>query len=78
MQPRFVLVPAVPVESNSFRVGTRFYAETVSAGFDIYDNQEKERLKHQFPTRQEGVEVCAKMNAEARDPTERFPVLRAE
>ncbi|WJM54473.1 hypothetical protein QUC26_04695 [Pseudomonas asiatica] len=78
MQPRFVLVPAVPVDNHSFRVGTRFYAETASVGFYIYDNQNKVRLKHQFPTRQEGVAACAKMNAEARNPDELFPILRAE
>ncbi|GAI27049.1 unnamed protein product [marine sediment metagenome] len=44
MQPRFVIVPAVPIEGESFRIGNRFYAATTSGGFDIYDNQEKERL----------------------------------
>lgn len=39
MQTRFVIVPAVPVEKESFQSGSRFYATTVSGGFDIYDNQ---------------------------------------
>ncbi|MBF8668336.1 hypothetical protein IR012_00725 [Pseudomonas putida] len=78
MQPRFVLVPAVPVDSDAIRVGVRFYAQTVSEGFDIYDNQEKTRLKQGFPTRSVGDAICDKMNAEARNPDELFPILRSE
>lgn len=64
MQPRFVIVPAVPIEQESFRAGTRFYATTVSGGFDIYDNQEKVRLKPSYPIREEAMAHCTQMNTE--------------
>ncbi|MBK4992428.1 hypothetical protein IAE39_000602 [Pseudomonas sp. S37] len=78
MQPRFVLVPGVPSDTESFRLGIRYYARTVSEGFDIYDNQEKARLKRGFPTRDLGAAMCEKMNAEAINPDASFPVLRCE
>ncbi|MGH8381718.1 hypothetical protein [Pseudomonas sp.] len=64
MLPRFVIVPAVPIEQESFRAGTRFYAKTVSGGFDIYDNQEKVRLKPSYLGKEEALTHCARMNAE--------------
>ncbi|TDF81480.1 hypothetical protein [Pseudomonas sp. H9] len=64
MQTRFVIVPAVPIEQESFRAGTRFYATTVSGGFDIYDNQEKMRLKPSYASKEEALMHCARMNAE--------------
>lgn len=76
MQSRFVIVPAVPIENESFQVGNRFYAATCSGGFDIYDNQEKIRLNRGFASRSLGEKECDKMNAECRNPDERFPVLR--
>lgn len=78
MQPRFVIVPAVPIEGESFQVGNRFYAVTTSGGFDIYDNQEKERRKFGFVNRSEAVAMCDKMNAESRNPEELFPLLRTD
>ncbi|ATP44417.1 hypothetical protein CR511_10290 [Pseudomonas putida] len=78
MQPRFVIVPAVPIEGESFQIGNRFYAATISGGFDIYDNQEKERRKLGFKTRSEAAETCNKMNAESRNPEELFPLLRTD
>ncbi|WP_422419085.1 hypothetical protein [Pseudomonas sp. PSXD-163] len=64
MQSRFVIVPAVPIEEQSFRSGVRFYATTVSGGFDIYDNTKKLRLKPSYPSRAEAEEQCREMNAE--------------
>ncbi|WP_070095623.1 hypothetical protein [Pseudomonas sp. NBRC 111139] len=64
MLPRFVIIPAVPIEEKSFRIGSRFYAETISGGFDIYDNQKKERLKPSFPTKEEAELACQKKNHE--------------
>lgn len=66
MLPRFVIVPAVPAESG--RVGTRFYAETISGGFDIYDNKEKKRLKPSYLSRHEADYACQKMNIEWEEP----------
>ena len=62
MQTRFVIVPAVPIEKESFRVGTRYYAATVCGGFDIYDNQAKERLKPSYPSRTDAQMQCERMN----------------
>lgn len=78
MQPRFVIVPAVPIEGESFQIGNRFYAATTSGGFDIYDNQEKERLKRGFINRSEAAATCEKMNAESRDPEQLFPFPRTD
>lgn len=78
MQSRFVIVPAVPIEGQAFRIGTRYYAATISGGFDIYDNQEKERLKRGFVNRSEAAAACDKLNAESRNPAELFPKLRTD
>lgn len=78
MQPRYVVVPALPVEVESFRVAERSYTFTTSGGFDIYDNQEKTRLKLGFSNRTEAQDACARMNAESRDPEQRFPILRTD
>ncbi|MFR0713415.1 hypothetical protein ACQKO7_19055 [Pseudomonas putida] len=64
MQSRFVIVPAVPVEKESFRIGSRYYAATVGGGFDIYDNLAKERLKPSYPSKAEAEQHCLRMNAE--------------
>ncbi|AJQ47342.1 hypothetical protein D3C76_629610 [compost metagenome] len=65
MQTRFVIVPAVPIEKESFRVGSRFYAATVCGGFDIYDNQAKERLKPSYPSRTAAQVQCEQLNKQA-------------
>ncbi|MGY4527273.1 hypothetical protein [Pseudomonas sp. TE21394] len=62
MQPRFVIVPAVPIEKESFHLGGRYYAATVCGGFDIYDNQAKERLKPSYPSRTDAQVHCEQMN----------------
>jgi hypothetical protein len=63
MIQRFVAVPAIPVETGSIRQGIRFYATTVPSGFDVYDNQDKRRLKLTFPTRTEAEADCERRNA---------------
>lgn len=78
MQPRFVIVPAVPIENESFQIGSRFYANTISGGFDIYDNQEKIRLKRGLANRSLAVAECEKMITDSRNPAELFPILRAD
>lgn len=42
---RFVVVLGIPTETGSVRNGARFYGSTAPIGFNIYDNQEKLRLK---------------------------------
>ena len=76
MQRRFVIVPAVPIEKDSFQSGARFYANTVSGGFDIYDNQEKIRRKPSYPTRTLAEAACAEMNETCRNPDELFTPMR--
>jgi len=62
MQTRFVIVPAVPIEKESFRVGSRYYAATVCGGFDIYDNHAKERLKPSYRSRTDAQVQCEQLN----------------
>ena len=62
MQPRFVIVPAVPIEKESFRLGGRYCPATECGGFDIYDNQAKERLKPSYPSRVDAEVQCRQMN----------------
>ncbi|WP_301842794.1 hypothetical protein U9R80_16465 [Pseudomonas sp. JQ170C] len=76
MLPRFVVVPAVPIETHSVRNGTRYYATTVTGGFDLYDNQEKLRLKPSYPTRAEADAECARRNSEPSCHYAVFPLLR--
>jgi hypothetical protein len=78
MQTRFVIVPAVPLERESFQIGSRYYSATVSGGFDIYDNQEKTRLRPSYATRSQAESARVKLNSECRNPDELFPLLRVE
>ncbi|WP_350647135.1 hypothetical protein [Pseudomonas sp. HY13-MNA-CIBAN-0226] len=64
MLSRYVVVPATPVVSESVREGGRYYSKTVSNGFDLYDNQDKQRLKPTFATRQEAEAECGRLNSE--------------
>lgn len=73
MQPRFVIVPALPIEQEAFRQGIRHCSTTISGGFDIYDNQEKLRLKPSYSTRALAETACVKMNLECLNPDELFP-----
>lgn len=64
MIQRFVVVPAIPTKTGSVCNGTRFHSTTVPTGFDIYDNQDKRRLKPTYPTRTEAEDECERRNAE--------------
>jgi hypothetical protein len=46
------------------RNGTRFYCETAPIGFNIYDNEEKLRLKTTHQTRDEAEDECQRLNQE--------------
>lgn len=76
MLPRFVIVPAIPIEKESFRIGNRFYSETVSGGFYIYDNKNKLRLKPSYSKKEAAEAACEKMNKEYDCPYDTFPELR--
>ena len=64
MIQRFVVVPAIPTKTGSVCNGTRFHSTTVPTGFDIYDNQDKQRLQFTYPTRIEADVECERRNVE--------------
>lgn len=68
MLPRFVLVPAVPVEKPSYRDGLEPHSEAYSGSFDIYDNKEEVRLTRGFHDRTVAEAACVNMNCEADNP----------
>jgi hypothetical protein len=76
MLPRFVIVPAIPIEKDSYRIGNRFYSETVSGGFDIYDNKEKKRLRPSYNKKEDAEMACEEMNKEFDCPYEAIPKLQ--
>jgi hypothetical protein len=64
MISRFVVVPAIPTETGSMRNGSRFYCQTAPIGFNLYDNEEKLRLKTTYQTREEAEGECQQLNLE--------------
>jgi hypothetical protein len=64
MLSRYVVVPAIPVETESMREGDRYYCKTTSSGFNLYDNQDKQRLKPIYSTRLEAETECESLNSE--------------
>lgn len=64
MVPRYVVVPAIPVETQSVRGGKHSYCQTASTGFNLYDNQDKLRLQQAYPSRLEADAECARLNTE--------------
>lgn len=71
MVSRFVVVPAIPTEAGSVRIGGRYYSSMAPCGFDIFDYKEKCRLGLSFPTRAEAEAECREKNA-VRQPTPSF------
>jgi hypothetical protein len=64
MISRFVVVPAIPTETGSTRSGSRFYCQTAPIGFNVYDNEEKLRLRTTYETREEVENECQRLNVE--------------
>jgi hypothetical protein len=62
MKQRFVVVPANPVKARAVHAGTRVSVATVTAGFDIYDNEDKRRLDVTYPTLTEADAECMRLN----------------
>lgn len=62
--PRFVVVPAIPKETGSKRIGSRFYCTTAPIGFNIYDSEAQCRLPDSYAARNEADEACEQLNAE--------------
>jgi hypothetical protein len=44
--------------------GSRFYCQTAPIGFNLYDNEEKLRLKITYQTREEAEVECKRINLE--------------
>lgn len=59
---RFVAVPAVPTETESLRTAKRAFAKVSALGFNIYDNEDKRRLKTNYLTRVEAERECERLN----------------
>lgn len=76
MQPRFVIVPAVPIVKDSIQSSSPFYAPPTWGKFDIYDNQEKLRLKPSFSGRAAAEAACTRMNSDSGKPDSLFPLPR--
>jgi hypothetical protein len=68
MLSRYVVVPAIPIETESVREGGRYYCKTLSSGFNLYDNQDKQRLKTTYPTRLEAEAECERLNSARLQP----------
>ncbi|RON15592.1 hypothetical protein BK662_12670 [Pseudomonas frederiksbergensis] len=64
MISRFVVVPAIPTETESMRNGSRFYCPIAPIGFNLYDNEEKFRLKTTYQTREEAEGEGQRLNLE--------------
>lgn len=62
--PRFIVVPAIPEETGSMRIGSRFYCTTAPIGFNIYDSEARCRLPDSYPARDEAEQACNQLNAE--------------
>lgn len=75
MQPRFVVVPAVPIEKDAVKRGSHFYSKIICAGFDIYDNHDKTRLNTSFSTRADAEHECARRNGSMGTPGWVLPLL---
>lgn len=63
MSPRFVAVPAVPAKAELVHELDGCSCKPALSGFNIYDNQDKQRLKSHYPTRQEAETECERLNS---------------
>ena len=46
------------------RNGSRYYCQTAPIGFNLYENEEKLRLKPTYQTREEAERECQRVNLE--------------
>ncbi|MBC2690216.1 hypothetical protein [Pseudomonas kielensis] len=74
MVPRFVVVPAIPAQTQSLRGGKRSYCKASASGFNLYDNQDKLRLQQAYPSRLEAEAACQQLNAERVCPLTLVPL----
>ena len=62
MALRFDVVPALPMDTDCMRNGTRSFCKTETIGFNLYDNEKKLRLQTIYQTRAEAEYVCQRRN----------------
>lgn len=52
------------MKTGSMRNGARFYFETASIGLNVYDNEEKQRLKNTYQAQEEAEVESQRLNLE--------------
>ncbi|WP_095143505.1 hypothetical protein [Pseudomonas sp. Irchel s3b6] len=62
MIPRFVVVPATRTKTASGREGIRLHPGLAPIGFNLYDNQDKQRMKALYGTHLEAHTECERLN----------------
>ena len=62
MQQRFVIVPALPIEKELSKRKARSWAGAFCARFDLYDNQENQRLALSLQSRPDAEAECSRRN----------------
>ncbi|WP_028694005.1 hypothetical protein [Pseudomonas cremoricolorata] len=62
MQQRFVIVPALPMEKDVFQRKAQAWSGAPVARFDLYDNQEKQRLTLSLQSRPDAEAECFRRN----------------
>lgn len=74
---RYVIVPALPDTPNALHRNERLCSDAIQNAYDIYDNQEKQRLKPSYPTQKEAAAECEKMNQGVIfDPLQSYALLK--
>ncbi|MNG41991.1 hypothetical protein D3C84_1315640 [compost metagenome] len=56
------MVPAIPIKTASARIGIRPHTGLAPLGFNLYDNQDKQRMKAHYGTHLEAQVECEKLN----------------
>ncbi|MNF46431.1 hypothetical protein D3C85_682670 [compost metagenome] len=62
MIPRFVVIPAIPTKASSGRASIRLHPGLAPSGFNLYDNQDKQRMKALYGTHLEAHTECERLN----------------
>lgn len=62
MNPRFVVVPAIRTKTASGREGIQLHTGLIPIGFNLYDNQDKQRMKAHYGTHLEAQAECERLN----------------
>lgn len=63
MPARFVVIPAIPRNVEAIRQERSFYRQADPPGFDIYDNEAKQRLEKNYSRLAEAEIECRQLNS---------------